>query len=148
GATATLSANHLVVEGGQEITCSVVIRNSGGVVDQFMIDVVGEPGRWALAEPATVNLLPGEDTTITVRFAPPRSADVRAGTAPFGVRVSSQEDPAGSVVEEGTIEVLPFAELATEVVPPKVEAAARAKYKVAVDNRSNYPVAVRFGAVD
>jgi hypothetical protein len=148
GATATLSANNLVVEGGQEVTCSVVVRNSGGVVDQFMIDVVGEPGRWARAEPATVNLLPGEDTTITVRFAPPRSADVPAGLAPFGVRVSSQEDPTGSVVEEGAIEVLPFAELATEVVPPKVEAAARAKYKVAVDNRSNYPVAVRFGAVD
>src|SRR6266536_1547053 len=148
GATATLSAANLVVEGGQEVTCSVVVRNSGGVVDQFVIDVVGEPGRWAQAEPAMVNLLPGEDTTITVRFAPPRSADVPAGPAPFGVRVSSQEDPAGSVVEEGVLEIAPFAELAAEVVPPKVEAAARAKYKVAVDNRSNYPVAVRLAATD
>ncbi|HEV2783972.1 MAG TPA: hypothetical protein VGX25_31680, partial [Actinophytocola sp.] len=146
GATATLSATSLAVAGGQQATCEVAVRNSGMVVDQFVIEVVGEPGNWATAEPPVVNLLPGEATTVTVRFAPPRSADVVAGPAPFGIRVSSQEDPAGSVVEEGVIDVAPFADLTAEVVPPKVEAAARAKYKIAIDNRGNYPIAVQLAA--
>jgi type II secretory pathway pseudopilin PulG len=148
GATATLSATSLVVEGGQEVTCSVEVRNSGAVVDQFVIEVVGEPGNWARAEPAMINLLPGEAAAVTVRFAPPRSADVPAGPAPFGIRVSSQEDPAGSVVEEGVIDVAPFADLTAEVVPPKVESSSTAKYRVAVDNRGNYPVAIRLAAAD
>ncbi len=148
GATATISTTSLVVEGGQEVTCSVVIRNSGGIVDQFVIDVVGEPGTWSTVEPATVNLLPEESTTVTVRFAPPRSADVPAGPSPFGVRVFSQEDPDGWVVEEGVIDVAGFADVTAEVVPPKVEAATRAKFKVAIDNRGNYPVVARLEAAD
>lgn len=148
GATATLSTTRLSVEAGDEITCAVVVRNSGGVVDQFAVEVVGQPGAWATVEPAVVNLVPQEATTVTIRFAPPRSAAVPAGSAPFGVRVSSQEDPEGSVVEEGVIEVGAFAELTAEVVPPKVEAAARGKYRVALDNRGNYPVAVRLEAAD
>jgi cbb3-type cytochrome oxidase subunit 3 len=148
GATATLSTANLVVDAGQEVTCPVVVRNSGGIVDRFVIEVVGEPAAWAIVEPAVVNLLPEESVTVAVRFAPPRSSAVPAGSAPFGVRVSSQEDPAGSVVEEGVIEVSGFADLTAEVVPPKVEAATRARYKVAVDNRGNYPVVVRFAATD
>jgi type II secretory pathway pseudopilin PulG len=148
GASATLSATGLVVEGGQEVTCSVEVRNSGGVVDQFVIEVVGEPGNWSRAEPPMVNLLPGESTTVTVVFAPPRSADILAGPAPFGIRVSSQEDPGGSVVEEGVVDVAPFADLIAEVVPPKAEAATRGKYRVAIDNRGNYPVALRLDAKD
>jgi hypothetical protein len=148
GASATLSATSLVVAGGQEVTCSVEVRNSGGVVDQFVIEVVGEPGNWARAEPPMVNLLPGESTEVIVRFAPPRSPDIPAGLAPFGIRVSSQEDPAGSVVEEGVIDVAPFADLAAEAVPPKVEAATKAKYRIAIDNRGNYPVPIRLAARD
>src|SRR6266536_2390940 len=124
GATATLSEAGLVAEPGQETTCSVTIRNAGQVVDQFAIDVVGDASGWATAEPATVNLMPGETGTVTVRFAPPRSSDVPAGLIPFGVRVFSSEDPAGSVVEEGTVQLGAFTEVTAEIVPSKVEASS------------------------
>ncbi|MGK4591777.1 COG1470 family protein [Amycolatopsis sp. w19] len=148
GATATLSEAGLVAEPGQEISCSVTVRNAGRVVDQFAIEVVGDPGAWATAEPATVNLMPGEAGTVVVRFAPPRSSDVRAGVIPFGVRVFSSEDPAGSVVEEGSIQLGAFTEVTAEVVPAKVEAGSKADFEVAVDNRGNHPVAVELSALD
>ena len=53
---------------------------------------------------------------MNVRFAPPRSADVVAGQVPFGVRVFSSEDPSGSVVEEGVIDVAPFVDVTAEMV--------------------------------
>ncbi|MEV6824457.1 hypothetical protein [Amycolatopsis sp. NPDC051102] len=148
GATATLSDAGLVAEPGQETSCSVTVRNAGQVVDQFAIDVVGDASGWATAEPATINLLPGETGTVTVRFAPPRSSDVPAGTIPFGVRVFSSEDPAGSVVEEGTVELGAFTEVTAELVPGKVEAASKADFEVAVDNRGNRPVAVELSPLD
>ncbi|MGW5721602.1 COG1470 family protein [Amycolatopsis sp. NPDC003865] len=148
GATATLSETGLVAEPGEETTCSVTIRNAGQVVDQFAVDVVGDASGWATAEPATVNLLPGETGTVTVRFAPPRSSDVPAGTIPFGVRVFSSEDPAGSVVEEGTVRLGAFTEVTAEIVPAKVEAGSKADFEVAVDNRGNRPVAVELSPLD
>ena len=148
GATATLSETGLVAEPGEETTCSVTIRNAGQVVDQFAVDVVGDASGWATAEPATVNLLPGETGTVTVRFAPPRSSDVPAGTIPFGVRVFSSEDPAGSVVEEGTVQLGAFTEVTAEIVPAKVEAGSKADFEVAVDNRGNRPVAVELSPLD
>ncbi|SEF22019.1 hypothetical protein SAMN05421837_1011197 [Amycolatopsis pretoriensis] len=148
GATATLSEAGLVAEPGEETTCSVTIRNAGQVVDQFAVDVVGDASGWATAEPATVNLLPGETGTVTVRFAPPRSSDVPAGTIPFGVRVFSSEDPAGSVVEEGTVQLGAFTEVTAEIVPAKVEAGSKADFEVAVDNRGNRPVAVELSPLD
>ena len=148
GATATLSEAGLVAEPGQETSCSVTIRNAGQVVDQFAIDVVGDTSGWATAEPATVNLMPGETATVTVRFAPPRSSDVPAGVIPFGVRVFSSEDPAGSVVEEGTVQLGAFTEVTAEIVPAKVEASSKANFEVAVDNRGNRPVAVELSPLD
>lgn len=148
GATATLSEAGLVAEPGQETSCSVTIRNAGQVVDQFAIDVVGDASGWATAEPATVNLMPGETGTVTVRFAPPRSSDVPAGVIPFGVRVFSSEDPAGSVVEEGSLQLGAFTEVTAEIVPSKVEASSKANFEVAVDNRGNRPVAVDLSPLD
>jgi type II secretory pathway pseudopilin PulG len=148
GATATLSETGLVAEPGQEAGCSVTIRNAGQVVDRFTIDVVGEAGAWATAEPPVLDLLPGETGTVAVRFAPPLSSDARAGMIPFGVRVTSSEDPAGSVVEEGAVRLGAFTELTAEVVPAKVEGAAKAAFEVAVDNRGNRPVVVRLTPLD
>ncbi len=148
GATATLSEAGLAAEPGEETSCSVTIRNAGQVVDQFTIDVVGAVSGWATAEPATVNLMPGETGTVTVRFAPPRSSDVPAGAIPFGVRVFSSEDPAGSVVEEGTVEVGAFTEVTAELVPAKVEGSSKADFEVAVDNRGNRPVTVELSPLD
>ena len=148
GATATLSTSHLAVEPGQEVTCPVIIRNAGMVVDQFAIDVVGASAGWAVAEPSVVNLMPGESVTVTVRFAPPVSADVLADSVPFGIRVTSHEDPAGSVVEEGVVVVAPFTAVTAEVVPAKAEGARRANFEVAIDNNGNHPAGIRLDPAD
>lgn len=148
GATATLSATGLAVAPGEDVTCTVVVRNTGDLVDEFTVDVVGDAAGWATAEPATVNLVPGASASVVVRFAPPRATGVAAGRVPFGVRVTSREDPYGSVVEEGVVEVGEFTDLSAELVPAKVEAGAKGRFEVAVDNVGNHPVAVRLSPVD
>ncbi|HEX8870827.1 MAG TPA: hypothetical protein VF821_34500 [Lentzea sp.] len=148
GATATLSTSDLAVAPGGDVTCQVMVRNAGELVDQFTIDVVGDAASWSHAEPAVVNLNPGESAPVLIRFAPPRDAGVYAGPVPFGVRVISREDPHGSVVEEGVVVVGAFTDVAAELVPAKAEGSRRAKYEVAVDNVGNAPAMLRLRAVD
>lgn len=148
GAITSLEHRSIVVQPGGEATCSVLLRNTGNVVDQFTVVVLGDAQAWAQVEPATVNLLPNEESTVVIRFRPPRSSEVAAGAVPFGIRVSSREDPAGSVVEEGTLEVGTFTEVQIELIPRKARGRRQAKCEVAVDNLGNHPVALGVDADD
>jgi len=148
GVTAHLNTPHLGVEPGGETACEIQVRNAGSVVDQFTVDIVGFARDWAVIEPPTINLFPGAEATARVVFRPPRSPQVQAGPVPFGVRVLSREDPRGSVVEEGVVEVAPFSDLKTELVPSRARGRRSAKYQLAVDNNGNRPVSAEVVAVD
>ncbi|WFE63776.1 hypothetical protein [Micromonospora sp. WMMD714] len=132
----------LTVSAGGTVGCTVRVRNTAAVVDQFTLDVVGDAASWAEVEPATMNLLPGTEQEARVTFTPPRAATVPAGSVDFGVRVRGREDPEGSVVEEGTVTVLPFVELATELVPRTSQARRAARHQLVIDNTGNVETTV------
>jgi hypothetical protein len=137
GAVASLNPTVLSVEPGAEASTQIKVRNTGNVVDQFSIDVVGEPAPWSTVDPSTLSLLPGTEGTATVTFRPPRTSDVAAGSFPFGVRVASKEDPQGSVTEEGTLEVGGFKEVFGELLPRTSRGRSEGRHELAVDNRGN-----------
>lgn len=148
GAITSLEQRSIEVPPGGEATCAVLLRNDATVVDQFTVEVLGDAQTWARVDPATVNLLPNEETTVVIRFAPPRSSDVPAGVVPFGVRVSSREDPRGSVVEEGNVDVGVFTDVRVELVPRKARGRRQGRCDVVVDNLGNHPVALGIDADD
>jgi hypothetical protein len=148
GAATALPVRDLHVEPGATTTATMLVRNTGQVVDQFTVDVVGNCAEWAKVEPKVVNLLPGADVEVTITFAPARSPLVPAGVVPFGVRVLSREDPAGSTVAEGSIEVAAFSDVQIELVPRQSKGRRRGKHQLAVDNNGNLPTTVQITAVD
>lgn len=148
GAITSLEQRSVAVQPGGDATCSVLLRNTGTVVDQFTVDVLGDAQTWAHVDPDTVNLLPNEESTVVIRFQPPRSSEVAAGVVPFGIRVSSREDPAGSVVEEGSLEVGTFTDVRIELIPRKARGRRQGRCEVAVDNLGNHPVALGIDADD
>lgn len=125
-----------------------MVRNTGQVVDQFTIDIVGNCAEWTHVEPKVVNLLPGADVEVTVTFAPARSPQVAAGIVPFGIRVLSREDPPGSTVAEGSVDVAAFHDVQIELVPRQSKGRRRGKHQLAVDNNGNQPVSVQVTAAD
>lgn len=148
GATARLSEKLLRVDCGKETVTTVTVRNTGAVVDEFTFVVLGEPAAWATVQPASLSLFPDGEGTVSVRFDPPRDATTRQGTMPFGVRVSAREDPGGSAVEEGTVDVVPFVEVSAELVPHTSHGRRSGSHEVAVDNRGNAAVEVALAATD
>ena len=137
GATASLSSSALQVEPGGTVVVDVRLRNNGSVVDQFSFEILGDAAAWAAAEPATVSLFPGAEGVTHVRFTVPRAAEARAGPVPFGVKVVSREDPAGGVVEEGTLEVSGFVDVSAELLPRTSRGGKVGRHELAVDNRGN-----------
>jgi hypothetical protein len=137
GASVTLGATVVQVEPGGEAALEVRLRNTGVVVDEFTIDVLGDAAAWAAAEPPTLSLFPGADGTVRIAFRPPRSAAIAAGSLPFGVRIQAREDPEGTTVEEGTVEILGFYEPFAELVPRTSRGSRGASHDVAIDNRGN-----------
>jgi hypothetical protein len=137
GALVTLSEKTIEVLPGAVATCAVTVKNTGTVVDQFTIDILGDAAAWTAAEPPTLSLFPGAQETATVFFRPPRAAGTPTGELPFGVRARSREDPAGSAVEEGVLVVGAYQETFAELVPRTSRGSRGATHELAVDNRGN-----------
>jgi hypothetical protein len=148
GAAASLEPHALDVDPGGVATCTVTVRNTGSVVDEFAFSVLGPAGEWADIQPPTLSLFPGAEGTATVRFRPPRDATTRSGRIPFGLRVASREDPTGSVVEEGAVTVSSYGANTAELLPRTARGRRGARYEIAVDNRGNSERTIRFSPAD
>ncbi|MGH8919303.1 MAG: hypothetical protein ACRD0H_13415, partial [Actinomycetes bacterium] len=148
GAITSLERRSITAQPGGEVRCPVLVRNTGTVVDQFTVEVLGDAKDWAQVDPVVVNLLPDAESTVVVLFRPPRSSELVAGAVPFGVRISSREDRAAVVVEEGTLQIEAFTDVRIELVPRRVRGRRQARVEVAVDNLGNHPVTLAVDAVD
>jgi hypothetical protein len=148
GARVTFEPRQLSVEPGGPGVLQVRVENTGQVVDQFAIDVVGDAAGWAVVEPPAITLLPGREGTAMIRILPPRDPRITSGERPLGIRVQSHEDPQGSVVEEGTISLGAFSDTGAELLPRNSRGHRRAKHEVAVDNRGNAPLQTTITATD
>ena len=145
---ASMDRTSITADPGGETSCSIRVRNTGKVVDQILLDVLGDAQPWSTVEPAQLNLLPGTDAVARVVFRPPRSGAVPAGTVPFAVRAMSQEDPDGSTIEEGTVEVNPFCDLRAVLVPGSARGRRLARYQLVIENEGNTPVHAAVSVAD
>jgi hypothetical protein len=128
------------VEAGGEAAVWLRIRNTGDIVEEYHIDVVGDPALWCAPEPATLRLYPGTTGSVRLTFAPPRSPDAAAGPHPYGVRVRPVEMPEAVTVPEGNVSVVPFVDVRAELLPKTVRGWRRAKPRLVVDNYGNTSV--------
>src|SRR5829696_8027194 len=117
GASTLLENLEIVVPPGGEAMATLRVRNTGDVVDQFTFEPLGPAQPWMVIDPPQVSLFPGAEETVRVIFRPPRVSTTPAGTVVWAVRSRSNEDPEGSVVDEGAITVEPFDDRTVELIP-------------------------------
>ncbi|MFJ8312967.1 MULTISPECIES: hydrolytic protein [unclassified Streptomyces] len=134
----------VTVTPGGEATTTLTVRNDGDIVEAYTLETVGDCAAWSTVEPARVSLYPGTSETVTVRLAPPRSPEVRAGDIPLGVRVLPAEHPELVRVPETTVHVEAFRELRRELQPRRRRGWLGARYRVAVRNQGNTAADVAF----
>lgn len=139
GAEASLTPAVAPVKPGEEAEVELSVTNTGGVVDSFTLEVLGDPAAWAVAEPPSLSLFPGQSETAKVRFRPPVGPQLRPGPRPYAIRISSNEDPAHPRVEEGALDIAGIPVLTADISPRTGRARGKraGRYQVAVDNRGN-----------
>ncbi|MFF1911788.1 hydrolytic protein [Streptomyces sp. NPDC058239] len=140
--SAELETHTLTVSPGAEATTTLTVRNDGDIVEAYTLEVVGDCAAWSTVEPARVSLYPGTSEVVTVRLAPPRSHEVRAGEIPLGVRVLPTEHPESVAVPEATVVVGPFHELRAELDPRRRSGWRGARFRTSVQNKGNTAVDV------
>ena len=145
---ASLETKTVSVEPGNVASLRVKVQNNGQIVDEFVVDVLGDAASWASSNPPMVRLFPGQEEVVTVTFQPPRAAGVRSGDVPFAVRVQPRQDTAGSTVEEGVVSVAAFVEATAELVPRNSRGSRSGVHEVAVDNRGNASLHATLAAGD
>lgn len=140
--SAKLDISTVTVTPGGQATTSLTVHNSSDIVEGYTLEVVGDCAPWTTVEPARISLYPGTSQTVTVRLAPPRSPDTRAGEVPLGIRVLPKEHPESVTVPETTVYVEPFQDLRPELLPQRRRGWRSAKYRASVRNMGNIPVDV------
>jgi hypothetical protein len=135
--SASLSSSRVEVAPGGTATVELTVRNTGSVVDEFRIEVLGEGAQWTAASPAVLPLFPGASAPVTITFNPPRRSDRVAGEVDVAIKVVSREDADGSAVEELVVAIGGFDSPDAELVPRTVRASRKANVQVAIDNLGN-----------
>src|SRR5215472_4070110 len=142
-----LSARDLSVRPGSEVVVDCSIANTGQVVDEFHVQVLGDASRWAeVSDP--IRLMPGQEGIVRVVFRPPRAAMTAAQAVVFGVQVSSTQDPAGTVVEEALLNVQAYSDTSAELVPGTSHGRRHGRHELAIDNRGNQRLSAQLAAAD
>lgn len=137
-----------MVAPGATATTSLTVRNDSEIVEAYTFEVIGPCAAWATVEPERLPLYPGSSGAVTVRLAPPRSPEVRAGEVPLAVRVLPTQRPELTSVPETTVTIEPFAQLTAALAPRRRRASWRARFHVRLANQGNTPIDVGLDAAD
>ncbi len=138
----------LSVVPGEETVFSIRVGNTGSLVDQFSVAILGDPARWTAVTPAEIRLLPDTQGEVEIRLQPPRIPSTRAGPTTLGVRVASREDPAGSVIRQAVVDVAAFEQTVSTLTPPIARHRSAADYTLTVSNQGNQAITAVYGAQD
>jgi hypothetical protein len=150
GAQVELSPIRLVVDPGGRAETQITVRNTGSVVDSFTLEVLGDAAAWCVCEPATLSIFPGQEAEARLVATPPAASELPPGPVPYAVKATSSEDPDGSMVEEGILDVGGVALVHAELSPRTSRARGKraGRHQVAVDNHGNTAVVVQLTGLD
>jgi hypothetical protein len=157
-----LSPSFLQVAAGSSISLAVEIRNLGTVVDRYRCEIVGLDPTWFTVTPTSVELFPQRDSAdqlarsdapptvgrFTVSVHPPRTSAATAGQWPIGVKVTSEHDPGNRLVEEATLNILPFGLVEGSLRPMALSGRLGASTSAHVTNRGNRPETITVTGTD
>ena len=137
---------HLEIAPGATGQLRVRIVNRTGVVDQFVVVVLGVDERMA-PPPQRIGLFPDQEGTVQLDLAVPAERPPFAGQRVVAVRVTSVDDPRLARVEEFSLAIGPAAAASMRVQPPRIKGGRSGRFAVVVSNEGNVPMRVALSFV-
>ena len=145
---ARLEADHARVEPGGKCELSMVVRNGGIVVEQFVISVAGVPASWVSVDPPQVNLDVDSEQRCLITIRPPRISTTPAGRTPISVTITSSVDHSVIAALQAAIDIDGFTVLNSTLSPFESESKRAGEHQLIVSNDGNIPADVNFSGSD
>ncbi len=145
---AGLESDRLAVNPGQSAAFQVRLLNNGRKTATFSVHVEGWiDERWITVYPVQTRLQAGEQATLTVAIAPPRSPGSQAGERPVAIVVRSSDYPQRQGRLGAILTIHPFDEITLgELRPRRAQVSWHRQTAVVgltVSNRGNRQLTVR-----
>ncbi len=147
-ASIALNEREPAVAPGELVTVGATIRNGGSRVEQFVVAVTGPAAPWAVVEPPTLSVYPGQQAECVVKFAPPRTSAALVGRYWFMVNATSTVNPGLTAHTDGVLDVAPFRELAANLVPQNTAGRGTTRHRLTLVNNGNLTEPVQVQASD
>ena len=143
----SLSATKLELAPGESAETTIIIRNQGQIVDDFILKVEGlDPTWWTLSVPS-LSLFPGDEDMAKLTLHPPKEGGVRAGSHTFQIKAASRANPQEVTSEDVFLILRGFAAWEVDMSPTKVVGRS-GTYRLTVNNSGNTDVNLVFEGKD
>jgi uncharacterized membrane protein len=143
----TIAPTGFVVAAGGAAEAEATLHNLGQSVDQLTLSIDGLDPSWYSIPVSSVALFPNDQDKLKIIIHPPKTAETKAGSYPFQVKVTSQENPEETNTVDLAIEIQALPEMEVNISPQRV-VGHKGVYKVAVNNKSSSDTMVRLMASD
>ena len=145
---ARLEADYASVEPGGKCDLTLVVRNGGTVVEQFVIAVGGVPSSWVSVDPPQVNLDVDSEQRCQITIRPPRLSTTPAGRTPLAISITSSVDHSIIASLPASIDIDGFTVLNSTLSPFETESKKAGEHQLIVSNDGNVPTNVNFTGSD
>lgn len=129
----TVAPTAFVIAAGDTSEATATLRNRGQTVDQLTLKIDGLDPSWYTLPVSSVALFPNDQDNLRIVLHPPMVAETKAGSHPFRITVSSQENPGEIVTLDLAIEIKPLPGLEFGISPQRI-AGRKGAYRITVKN--------------
>jgi len=116
-------------------------------VDQLTITIEGLDPGWYTLPVSSVALFPNDQDKLRIVLHPPEAAKAEAGSYPFQIKVSSQENPEEVATVDLTVEIRALPELELSISPQRVTG-RKGLYQIVVNNPGDVGTTLNLEASD
>ena len=143
----TATPESLVTTAGETVETSVALQNLGQIIDQFTVSIEGLDAGWYTLPVSSIALFPNDKDNLKIILCPPKTTEIKAGSYPFCIRVTSQADPNETAMVDLNIKVQALPEIELSISPPRI-AGRRGVYQVIVNNPGDSEAQLHLEASD
>ena len=137
-ATLQLLPTQAAVAPGGRVEISLIVTNSGELVDRYGITVSGVPPEWCEIDQSAISLLPGDKATVHISVQPPSGTATAAGLRPLTINATSNVDELAETSAEFFLTIQSAGALQFDLVPKRVVGRA-GQFRARMDNQANSP---------
>lgn len=142
---ATVEPKTLIITGGENIEATATLRNAGQGIDQLSLAIEGLDQSWYTMPVSSVALFPNDQDKIKLVFHPANAANLKAGSYPFRLKVTSQEG--NTELVDLALEVRPLVAVELSASPQRINS-RKGNYSVVANNPGGMAATLQLKAGD